>query len=119
MGDTESHYDLSLEYQKGRCVEKDTKKAISCGTDRHWWACLARYNLGATEEGKGNFDKAVKHFIIAANLGYGGSIEKLKKCYARGMVSKEDFAAVLRAHQAAVDATKSPQRDAAEAARKR
>jgi len=32
-----------------------------------------------------------------------------------GRVSKDDFAAALRAHQAAVDATKSPQREAAAA----
>jgi DNA-binding GntR family transcriptional regulator len=31
-----------------------------------------------------------------------------------GIVSKEDYAAALRGHQAAVDATKSKQRDAAE-----
>jgi len=31
-----------------------------------------------------------------------------------GEVSKEEFAAALRAHQAAVHATKSPQREAAE-----
>jgi len=30
-----------------------------------------------------------------------------------GVVSKEDFEAALRGHQAAVDATKSEQRDAA------
>jgi hypothetical protein len=30
-----------------------------------------------------------------------------------GVVSKEDYAAALRGHQAAVDATKSEQRDAA------
>ena len=35
----------------------------------------------------------------------------------RGFVKKEDFAAALRGHQAAVDATKSPQRQAAEAAK--
>jgi len=29
-------------------------------------------------------------------------------------VSKEDLAATLRAHQAAIDATKSPQREAAD-----
>jgi hypothetical protein len=57
----------------------------------------------------------VKHFIIAANLGLDVSMEKLKRCYAGGVISKESFAAVLRAHQAAVDAWKSPQRDAAEA----
>ena len=42
------------------------------------------------------------------------SLRALKECFKRGMVSKEDFAAALRAHQAAVDATKSPQREAAE-----
>ena len=48
--------------------------------------------------------------IIAANLGYDLSIEILKECYKDGDVSKDDFAAALRSHQAAVDATKSPQR---------
>ena len=63
----------------------------------------------------GRIDRAVKHWIIAANLGHDGSIRELKNCYMNGYVSKEDFATALRAHQAAVDATKSPQRDAAEA----
>jgi len=61
----------------------------------------------------GRIDRAVKHWIIAANLGHDGSIRELKNCYMNGYVSKEDFATALRAHQAAVDATKSPQRDAA------
>ena len=34
--------------------------------------------------------------------------------YKAGKLSKANFAAALRAHQAAVDATKSPQRDEAE-----
>jgi len=37
----------------------------------------------------------------------------LKNFYAKGHVSKDAFAAALRAHQAAVDATKSPQREMA------
>ena len=56
--------------------------------------------------------------IIAAKLGHDGSLEGLKDNIATGFVSKEDFAAALRSHQAAVDASKSPQREA-EAARKR
>jgi formylmethanofuran:tetrahydromethanopterin formyltransferase len=56
----------------------------------------------------------VKHFIIAANLGYDDSIKGLKEYYTNGQVSKEDFAAALRAHKAAVDATKSPQREGGE-----
>ena len=58
----------------------------------------------------------MKHFLIAANLGHDKSIQSLMKCYANGEVNKEDFAAVLRTHQAAVDATKSPQREAGVAA---
>ena len=56
----------------------------------------------------------MKHWIIAANLGDDDSIKIFKQCYAYGDVSKEDFAAALRAHQAAVNATKSPQREKAE-----
>jgi hypothetical protein len=52
----------------------------------------------------------VKHWIIATNLGHDGSVEALKRCYAHGLVSKELFATALRARQAAVGATKSPQR---------
>ena len=55
----------------------------------------------------------MKHWIIAANLGHDDSIQRLKLCYTGGVVRKEDFAAALRAHQAAVDAKKSPQREAA------
>ena len=61
----------------------------------------------------------MKHWIIAANLGNDMSMEILKKGFKKGMVSKEDFAAALRAHQAAVDATKSPQREKGEAAKQR
>ena len=74
----------------------------------------ARHNLGCCEGENSRFERAVKHFIIAANLGYDDSIKALKECYAAGRVSKEDFAAALRAHQSAVDATKSAQREAAE-----
>eukprot|EP00985_Skeletonema_marinoi_P010511 scaffold4929_cov102-Skeletonema_marinoi.AAC.8 len=42
-----------------------------------------------------------------------GEKRELKKFYADGLVSKDEFAAALRAHHAAVDATKSPQREAA------
>ena len=56
----------------------------------------------------------MRYWIIAANHGYDESIQVLKRCHHNGgFVSKEDLAAALRAHQAAVDATKSPQMEAA------
>jgi len=101
-------------YQEGQGVEKDEKKEIyhleQAAIGGH---PEARHNLACYEEGNGRIDRAVKHFIIAANLGYDLSIQVLKMCYKGGKVSKEDFAAALRRHQAAVDATKSPQREAA------
>ncbi|KAK1734925.1 zf-MYND and TPR domain-containing protein [Skeletonema marinoi] len=114
LGDVGAHYNLSFLYQHGEGVEKDEKKelyhlevAAIAGHPN------ARHNVGAHELRNCRNDRAVKHFIIAANLGYDGAIQALKKCYAGGVVSKEDFAVALRAYQAAVDATKSPQREAA------
>ena len=60
----------------------------------------ARCNLAFHESKNGRFERAVKHLVIASNLGYDDAIQELKECYKRGLVSKEDFAAALRAHQA-------------------
>jgi len=67
---------------------------------------IARHYLALREKWCDRFDRAVKHFIIAANLGYDGSLKELKGCYAEGKASKDDFALALRAHQAAVDEQK-------------
>ena len=60
----------------------------------------------------------MKHFIIAANLGDGESLNMLMRGYKEGVVSKDDYTAALHAHQAAVGAMKSPQREAAYEKRK-
>eukprot|EP00986_Skeletonema_menzelii_P005816 scaffold2153_cov144-Skeletonema_menzelii.AAC.9 len=72
----------------------------------------ARYLLGCFDD---NIDRAVKHWIIAATQGYDDAIKILMvmDSFGDGLISKEDLAAALRAHQAAVDATKSPQRNEA------
>eukprot|EP00985_Skeletonema_marinoi_P020356 scaffold12078_cov77-Skeletonema_marinoi.AAC.4 len=116
LGDVDAHFSLSFLYHEGQGVEKDEKKElfhlVEAAIAGHPGA---RYDLARKEGRNGRFDRSAKHFIIAANLGHDGSIQALKGCYKNGFVSKEDFAAALRAHQAAVDAAKSPQRDAAEA----
>ena len=73
----------------------------------------ARFNLGHTEWENGQYNRAAKHWIIAAKLGNDDSLEHVKDLYKAGCVSKEDFAAALRGHQAAIEATKSPQREEA------
>ena len=114
LGYVEAHHQLSVLYQKGQGVEKDMKKelhhteqaAIGGHPD-------ARHNLGCEEGQRGRMDRAVKHYIIAAKLGHDQSMETVKELYKAGFVCKEDFAAALRGHKAAIEATKSPQREAA------
>ena len=114
LGDAEAHYDLSNMYQKGRGVEKDEKKKLyhleEAAIRGH---PNARYCLGFFEGRNGRYERVVKHWIIAATQGHDESLKGLKDCYRNGLVSKDDFAAALRSHQAAVNATKSPQREAA------
>eukprot|EP00984_Skeletonema_dohrnii_P037318 scaffold39302_cov172-Skeletonema_dohrnii-CCMP3373.AAC.1 len=113
MGDVDAHNSLSIWYREGKGVEKDEKKEVyhleQAAIGGH---PTARWNLACHEGINGRFDRAVKHWIIGANLGCDRSIQMLKECYP-GDVSKEDFAAALRAHYAAVNATKSPQREEA------
>ncbi len=117
LGHAEAHNLLSIMYHYGEGVEKDLKKAIyhmeegAIGGHPE-----ARHNLGIHEAYNGNFERAKKHWIIAANLGYNGSLKKLMNFYANGCASKEDYAKALRAWQTAVDDTKSAEREKAEEA---
>ena len=115
LGDSSAHYVLSLMYIEGKGVEKDEKKQVyhseRAVTNGH---PSARCKLGVNEAWNERYERAVKHSIIAANLGCVRSIQQLRDYYKHELVSKEDFAAVLRAHHAAVNAMKSPQREAAE-----
>jgi hypothetical protein len=113
-GDAGAHYNISNMYAEELGVEKNKKKEIfhleEAAIGGH---DLARYSLGLHEYNNRSVDRAMKHFIIAANLGCDETLKEVKKGYAHGAVSKEDFEAALRGHQAAVDATKSEQREEA------
>ena len=111
LGNVEAHYNLSILYDEGHGVEKDEKKKIhhleeaSIGGHPH-----ARVCLGEHENSHYNEERAVKHWIIAATHGYDVAIKMLMDGFKEGFVEKEVLAAALRAHKAAVDETKSPQR---------
>ncbi len=114
LGNADAHCKLAAMYYLGHGVEKDKGKEI-----RHLEEAVigghpgARYLLVNEERENGNYERAVKHWIIAAKQGEDESIKMLILTFKDGFVSKEDLAATLRAHQAAVDATKSPQRETA------
>ena len=115
LGHADAHNMLALMYQYGKGVEKDAEQEVyhleEAAIGGH---CGSRHNLGCLEWLNGRLDRAVKHFIIAANLGFQNSLNGLKHLYADGHASKEDYAGALRAYQAAVNATKSSEREKAE-----
>ena len=117
LGDLGAHYQLSRFYRKGgNGVEKDEKKRVYHLEEAAIGGHVdARYELGNFEAENERYARATKHFIIAANMGHVKSLELLKDNYAKGFVAKDDFASALRAHKAAVEATKSPQRESGEA----
>jgi TPR repeat protein len=112
LGDIDAHYNLSVAYHLGKGVEKDEKKELhhleEAAIGGHTYA---RYNLGNHEGKGGRYERAAKHYIIAAKLGLDEALERVKEGFAEDLVSKGDFEAALRGHQAAVDATKSDQRE--------
>jgi TPR repeat protein len=118
LGDMDGHYSLSVMYREGEAVEKNEKKEVhhleEAAIGGH---PEARYNLGMHEYTKNRrIDRSIKHFIIAAKLGLDKALERVKEGFLHEAVSKDDYAAALRGHQAAVDATKSEQREEAYAA---
>ena len=112
LGDAGAHYGLSILYEEGVGVEKDEKKELHHLEEAAIAGHLdARHYLGNKEVGRSRMDRAAKHFIIAAKLGYEKSLKKVKSLYEAGHVSKDDFSAALRGYQAAVAAMESPQRE--------
>lgn len=119
MGDAEAHMQLGYMYDSlSSCPYLDMKKAM-----HHYEEAAigghpgARNNLAAIENNiYFREERAVKHFIIAASLGCDMSLATLQNLYKHGRVKKEDLAAAYRAHHAAVEATKSSQREEAKGA---
>jgi tetratricopeptide (TPR) repeat protein len=115
FGDVDAHYQLSCLYDKGNGVEKDPKKELYHAEEAAIGGHpTARFNLANLEGRNGRHDRGLKHLIIATKQGHDEALEAVKKGFTEGLLSKEYFESALRGHQAAVDATKSTQRDTAE-----
>eukprot|EP00984_Skeletonema_dohrnii_P016224 scaffold7161_cov103-Skeletonema_dohrnii-CCMP3373.AAC.5 len=78
---------------------------------------IARFRLANYESRHKEHDRAIRHLIIAAKQGSDEAIKNFRDLYAQGKVNMEGFAALLRLYQDAVEATKSPLREAAAKAR--
>ena len=96
LGNAKSYYSIGGAYHVGRGVERDEKKAV------HYMELaamrghvVARHNLGCFDWKAGNMDRALRHFIIAAGMGYSDSFENIKLMFMNGQATKEDYAKAL------------------------
>ena len=118
LGHSKAYGAIGYAYDVGRGVEIDKKKAnhyyelSAMGGDS-----VARHHLGKIEEKEGNFDRALKHYMIAVRGGISQSLEIIKEFYSNGQASKEDYTKALQFYQAYLGEIKSRQRDKAAAAR--
>ena len=116
LGDAISYYNVGCAYAKGNGLERDKKKAI------HYFelaamrgSVRARNNLGVFEFQSDNFDRALKHYMIAIKGGNKKSLESIKQLYKVGHATKDEYTNALRAYQTYLDEVKSQQRDEAAA----
>ena len=118
LGHAAAYHNIGCAYDLGRGVKVDNKKA------NHYYElaatkgdAAARHNLGSLEARASNFERAVKHYTIAASGGYSGSLEFIKVIYKdEGHATKEDYSKALRLYQEYLGEVKSVQRDEAAAA---
>ena len=107
---------LGQAYYIGWGVERDEEMA------RHYYELAAmegdvdaRYNLGEFKENTGNYDRALKHYMIAVRGGHTQSVKAIQRMYKNGHAAKDHYANALQYHQAYLNEIKSPQRDEAAA----
>jgi len=116
LGSIEARFSLGHAFITGEGVEADTKKAkyhleIAAigGSD------IARTGLAHIEARARNYDRAAKHFMIAASRGREEALTMVRKQYSIGQCTKEEFEKTLRAYKVSVDEMKSENRDKAAA----
>ena len=103
-----------MAHENGDGVKVDKKKAMyfyelsAMGGDVN-----ARHNLGMNEEGAGNTERALKHYIIAARGGISDSLKQIRQLYSDGHATKEAYTVALKAYQEYIVEIKSSQRDEA------
>jgi len=116
LGCHEAYHNLGINYDLGNGVEVDKKKAKHYYELAAMGGCVgARNDLGIMELKAGNYDRAYKHFILAANAGDEDSLDIVKQGLKERLVTKVEFASALRAYHERQKEANSDARDKAAA----
>ena len=116
LGYADAYHNIGCSYDNGEGVERDKKKAA------HYYGLAAigghvqaRHNLGCSEDRAGNWDRALKHYMISVGDGDNESVKNIQDLYKHGHATKDDYTKALLAYQKYLDEVRSEQRDKAAA----
>merc|ERR1711862_898403 len=103
LGDIQAHFTLATVYDVGRFgLKKDVEKALShyevAAMGGHFGA---RINLGVYEVEDGKFDRALRHWMMSANMGCEKSLKKILLLCKDGLASRDDYAQALLGYKKA------------------
>ncbi|EJK76944.1 hypothetical protein THAOC_01264 [Thalassiosira oceanica] len=116
LGSIDALYNLGNAYDQGDGVQLDKEKAAQFWTKAAMQGhVLSRSHLGCFEIEKGDYGRAVKHYLISAKMGYEGALEMIKNMFTEGFATKGQYAEALKGYQNAVEEMKSHDRDEANA----
>ncbi|EJK48939.1 hypothetical protein THAOC_32222 [Thalassiosira oceanica] len=114
LGSIEAIFNLGVAYYYGDGVQEDNAKGIEFWSKAAMQGhVVSRHSLGNHEGRKGNYDRALRHYLVSAKMGYEESVEMIKMMFMDGIATKEHYAEALRGHQDAVEEMKSHDRDEA------
>jgi len=118
LGHAGAHHNVGCVYvnTNGHGVKRDRKKAV------HYYELAAtkgdidaRNSLGLIDKHSGNYERALKHFMIAVESGNDDSLKQINQLYSKGYATKDDYTTALRSYQTYLGEIKSVQRDKAAA----
>ena len=100
---------IGYAYYNGDGVERNNKKANHyCELEAIGGDVAARHNLGTSEFRARNWDRALKHYMIAAGVGYNESVKGIQQLYMAGLATKADYTCALRAYQKCMEILRVP-----------
>ena len=111
LGSVHAHFRLGSSYYSGDGVDQDKVRAVELWQHAAMKgeAC-SRSGLGCVEYHAGNYDLAIKHYLISAKMGCKGSLDFVKLMFMEGDATKAQYAEALKGYGDAVEETKSHQR---------
>ncbi|EJK74249.1 hypothetical protein THAOC_04083 [Thalassiosira oceanica] len=114
LGSLDAHFQLGCIYYNGHGIEEDKPRGL-----HHWQQAAmkghaeSRHNIGRVEYASRNYELAVQHWMISAEMGYEDSLNYIKDVFKEGHATKAQYAGALLGFRDAVEEMKSPQREEA------